>query len=131
MILLQINGSPSKINNLPELIEANFKAQFPEHPAYTTPIVVNLTFHFAPNKKDKIGQPHAKAPALQILTNIILDSLKGLAYKDEKFIYEIHANKCVGSQEGIHIHIFNIDEPAYKELTNDIQESTTKEDSEQ
>lgn len=124
MIFLQINGSPAKIPNLPELIAANFTAQYPEHPAYAVPIVVNLTFHFAPNKKEKVGQPSTKAPALKTLANIVLDSLKGLAYKDEKFIYEIHANKCVGDSDGIHIHIFNIDEPAYKELTNAIQETS-------
>ena len=131
MILLQINGSPAKVSNLPELIEAKFKAQFPEHVAYTVPIVINLTFHFAPNKKEKVGQPHTKAPALKVLADIVIDSLKGLAYKDEKFIYEIHANKCIGSQEGIHIHIFNIDESEYKELTNAIQKSPDTDDSKQ
>ena len=60
-------------------------------------------------KKELIGQPHANKPDADNIAKIVLDSLNGLAYKDDNQIAELEIKKVYGEQAKVILDIEEID----------------------
>ena len=56
-------------------------------------------------KKELIGQPHANRPDIDNIVKIILDSLNGLAYKDDNQIAKLEVEKVYGEQAKVILEI--------------------------
>ena len=56
-------------------------------------------------KKELIGQPHTNKPDIDNIVKIILDSLNGLAYKDDKQIVKLEVEKLYGEEAKVVLEI--------------------------
>jgi Holliday junction resolvase RusA-like endonuclease len=105
--------TPEKTKNYEEYVKIcymnkyNIKQRPTEMPlkAKITAFFEVPTSYSNKKKKELIGQPHAKKPDIDNISKIILDSLNGLAYKDDNQIVELEVKKLYGEEAKVILEI--------------------------
>lgn len=109
--------TPDKTANYESLVRLTFKREYPKHKLLEGYIEASITAIFEvpksyPKKKTKdLLETHNNydhKPDTDNLAKIILDSLNGLAYKDDAQVTVLHVNKEYGEQAKVIVEIKEI-----------------------
>lgn len=84
-----------------DLIRKAFSIAYPDHEIWHGPVTMSIRV-IMPRPKHKVWKrkampsyPHINIPDLDNLVKGIIDALQGLAFKDDKQVFEIYARKIV------------------------------------
>lgn len=105
--------TPDKTKNYEEYVKLcyinkyNIKQRPTEKPlkAKITAFFEVPTSYSNKKKKELIGQPHTSRPDIDNIAKIILDSLNGLAYKDDNQIVKLEVEKLYGEEAKVILDI--------------------------
>lgn len=108
--------TPEKTKNYEEYVKLcymnkyNIKQTPTEKPlkAKITAFFEVPTSYSKKKKKELIGQPHTTRPDIDNIVKIILDSLNGLAYKDDNQIAKLEVEKVYGEEAKVVLEITEI-----------------------
>lgn len=106
--------TPQKTVNYENLVRYTFQSEFPNHKPFEGYIEANITAIFdvpksyTKKKRKELLETHNNynhKPDLDNIAKIILDSLNGIAYKDDAQITVLHINKEYGEQGKVIVEI--------------------------
>lgn len=112
--------TPEKTVNYENLVRYTFQSEFPNHKPFEGLIEASITAIFdipksySKKKTKELLETHNNynhKPDCDNLAKIILDSLNGIAYKDDAQVTILHINKEYGEQAKVIVEL--------KELNND------------
>lgn len=106
--------TPAKTVNYENLVRYTFQREFPLHIPFENNLEVYITAIFeipksySKKKKKELLETHDNynhKPDVDNISKIILDSLNGIAYKDDSLITILHVNKEYGLQPKVIVEI--------------------------
>lgn len=106
--------TPSKTSNYETMVKYIFRSKFPDHKLFLGKVEANITAIFEVPKsysKKKTREllngfnNYVNKPDLDNIAKIILDSLNGIAYKDDSQITVLHINKMYGEKAKVIVEI--------------------------
>lgn len=106
--------TPQKTVNYENLVRYTFQSEFPTHEPYENLIEANITAIFevpksySKKKTKELLETHNNydhKPDCDNLAKIILDSLNGIAYKDDSQVTILHINKEYGKQAKVIVEL--------------------------
>lgn len=109
--------TPEKTVNYENLVKYTFQSKFPHHKPFLGLIEANITCIFdipksySKKKTKELLEGHNNynhKPDLDNIAKIILDSLNGIAYKDDSQVTILHINKEYGLQPKVIIELKDI-----------------------
>ncbi|MBQ8044123.1 MAG: RusA family crossover junction endodeoxyribonuclease [Clostridia bacterium] len=108
--------TPDKTKDYEEYVKVCYKNKYNIKQTPTEkPLKAKITAFFEvptsysnKKKKELIGQPHAKKPDIDNISKIILDSLNGLAYKDDNQIVELEVKKLYGEEAKVILELEDV-----------------------
>ena len=109
--------TPQKTVNYENLVKYTFQSEFPQHKPYEGIIEANITAIFEVPKsysKKKTNDllnnnnNYDHKPDCDNLAKIILDSLNGIAYRDDAQVTILHVNKEYGEQSKVIVELKEI-----------------------
>lgn len=110
--------TPQKTVNYESLIKYTFQSEFPSHKPFLGLIEANITCIFdipksySKKKTKELLETHNNynhKPDLDNIAKIILDSLNGIAYKDDSQVTILHINKEYGNQAKVIVELEEIE----------------------
>ncbi len=110
--------TPQKTVNYENLIKYTFQSEFPSHEPFLGLIEANITCIFdipksySKKKTKELLETHNNynhKPDLDNIAKIILDSLNGIAYKDDSQVTILHINKEYGNQAKVIVELEEIE----------------------
>lgn len=110
--------TPQKTVNYENLIKLSFQSEFPSHEPFLGLIEANITCIFdipksySKKKTKELLETHNNynhKPDLDNIAKIILDSLNGIAYKDDSQVTILHINKEYGNQAKVIVELEEIE----------------------
>lgn len=110
--------TPQKTVNYENLIKYTFQSEFPSHEPFLGLIEANITCIFdipksySKKKTKELLETHNNynhKPDLDNIAKIILDSLNGIAYKDDSQVTALHINKEYGNQAKVIVELEEIE----------------------
>lgn len=110
--------TPPKTVNYENLIKYTFQSEFPSHEPFLGLIEANITCIFdipksySKKKTKELLETHNNynhKPDLDNIAKIILDSLNGIAYKDDSQVTILHINKEYGNQAKVIVELEEIE----------------------
>lgn len=110
--------TPPKTVNYENLIKYTFQSEFPSHEPFLGLIEANITCIFdipksySKKKTKELLETHNNynhKPDLDNIAKIILDSLNGIAYKDDSQVTVLHINKEYGNQAKVIVELEEIE----------------------
>ena len=106
--------TPQKTVNYENLIKYTFQSEFPSHKPFIGFVEANITCIFdipksySKKKTKELLETHNNynhKPDCDNLAKIILDSLNGIAYKDDSQVTVLHINKEYGNQAKVIVEL--------------------------
>ena len=104
--------TPQKTKDFEQAIAWEFRKQFKGHEIIVKPIKVSICATFEPPKSYSnpkrlrcLKSYHSKKPDIDNIAKAIMDSLNGLAYKDDNQVCELNIIKRYGLKDNITIEI--------------------------
>lgn len=110
--------TPQKTINYENLVRYTFQSEFPSHEPFLGLIEANITCIFdipksySKKKTKELLETHNNynhKPDLDNIAKIILDSLNGIAYKDDSQVTILHINKEYGNQSKVIVELEEIE----------------------
>ena len=110
--------TPQKTVNYENLVRYTFQSEFPSHEQFLGLIEANITCIFdipksySKKKTKELLETHNNynhKPDLDNIAKIILDSLNGIAYKDDSQVTILHINKEYGNQAKVIVELEEIE----------------------
>ena len=110
--------TPTKTVNYENLVRYTFQSEFPYHKPFTGVIEANITAIFeipksyTKKKTKELLETHnnySHKPDLDNIAKIILDSLNGIAYRDDSQVTILHLNKESGEQAKVIVEIKEVE----------------------
>lgn len=110
--------TPQKTINYENLVRYTFQSEFPSHEPFLGLIEANITCIFdipksySKKKTKELLETHNNynhKPDLDNIAKIILDSLNGIAYKDDSQVTILHINKEYGNQAKVIVELEEIE----------------------
>lgn len=110
--------TPQKTVNYENLVRYTFQSEFPSHEPFLGLIEANITCIFdipksySKKKTKELLETHNNynhKPDLDNIAKIILDSLNGIAYKDDSQVTILHINKEYGNQAKVIVELEEIE----------------------
>lgn len=110
--------TPEKTVNYENLVKYTFQSEFPNHKPFEGYIEANITAVFdipksySKKKTKELLETHNNynhKPDCDNLAKIILDSLNGIAYKDDSQVTVLHINKEYGEQAKVIVELKEIE----------------------
>lgn len=106
--------NPKSTSDYEKLVIKSFQEQVKSDMSkWTGKVRIDIQAMFLPpkslSKKQREyldGHPHLKKPDADNISKIILDSLNGIAYKDDSQIYELTVSKYYWNDEFVQVYIF-------------------------
>ena len=106
--------NPKSTTDYEKLVIESFKEQVTSDMSkWNGKVRISIQAMFLPpkslSKKQKqylYGHPHLKKPDIDNISKIILDSLNGVAYKDDSQIYELSISKYYWDDEFVCVYLF-------------------------
>lgn len=109
--------TPTKTVNYENLVRYTFQSEFPNHKPFEEIIEASITAIFevpksySKKKTKELLETHNNynhKPDLDNIAKIILDSLNGIAYRDDSQVTILHLNKEYGEQAKVIIELKEI-----------------------
>jgi Holliday junction resolvase RusA-like endonuclease len=104
--------TPQKTKDFEQAIAWSFREQFKAHEIILKPIKLTICATFEPPKSYSnpkrlrcLKTHHSKKPDIDNIAKAIMDSLNGLAYKDDNQVCELNIIKRYGEKDNITIEI--------------------------
>lgn len=110
--------TPQKTINYENLVRYTFQSEFPSHEPFLGLIEANINCIFdipksySKKKTKELLETHNNynhKPDLDNIAKIILDSLNGIAYKDDSQVTILHINKEYGNQAKVIVELEEIE----------------------
>lgn len=98
--------TPKQTVNYENWVKTCFYQNYPVHPEPTDkPLDVHITAYFIKPKSNKNNHPTTVRLDCDNIAKIILDSLNGIAYKDDKQVISLEISKKWGDKEEVWVCI--------------------------
>lgn len=81
----------------------------PEAPVAEAPLEVRLLFHLPrPQSLPKRVRHHIRKPDIDNLAKAVKDALRGIVYRDDSQVVDLHVRKVYGTSPGVEIRVDHV-----------------------